>query len=250
MKKMITIHSFKGGTGKTQLSVNIATILAKKGKKVALFDLDLRAPTLHEVFNPKKVKCYINDVLSGSMEIEDCMIDNSEKIGEKDKLYVCFANSSTEAIREMVSRKRKWEIEALKKLLIIRKKLLEEMNFDYIIVDTSPGIIYLSINAVVAADLPILVTTLDESDVNGTNKIVRDLYKVFEKKPMIIVNKVLNTSEEKMKLLDELRKESEVIGILPCFCEIGIMKRSSIFAIEKPQHQFTKMLEDIVNKII
>ncbi|NHV45620.1 MAG: ParA family protein, partial [Candidatus Verstraetearchaeota archaeon] len=38
MKKMITIHSFKGGTGKTQLSVNIATILAKKGKKVALFD--------------------------------------------------------------------------------------------------------------------------------------------------------------------------------------------------------------------
>ncbi len=249
MKKMITLRSFKGGTGKTQLSVNIATILAKKGKKVALFDLDLRAPTLHEVFNPKKVKCWINDVLSGIAEIEECIIDSSDKIGEKNKLYVGFANSSTEAIREMISRKRKWELEALKRLLIIRKKLLDEMEFDYIIVDTSPGIIYLSINAVVAADLPILVTTLDESDVNGTNKIIKDIYKVFEKKPLIIVNKVLNTSEEKMKLLDELRKESEIIGILPCFCEIGIMKRSSIFVIEKSEHQFTKMLEDITNKI-
>src|SRR5204863_9797738 len=61
--KVITFSIFKGGTGKTTTSVNTATALALKGKKVLLIDLDQQAsatryldldpeqsPNLYEVF--------------------------------------------------------------------------------------------------------------------------------------------------------------------------------------------------------
>ena len=40
MNKIIAVHSYKGGTGKTLLSVNLAATFAKNGKKVCIFDLD------------------------------------------------------------------------------------------------------------------------------------------------------------------------------------------------------------------
>lgn len=246
---MITIHSYKGGTGKSQISVNLAALYALNGKKVALLDLDFRAPTLHEVFKPESTKCFINSVLDGKATIEECLVDCSRKIGRENSLYVGFADFSTEAIKEMVSRGRKWEIEAFKKLLNIRKRLLSEMGFDYIIVDTSPGVMYLSINAAIAADAVILVTTLDESDVNGTKKIIEELYEMFETRTFIVVNKAIG--DVKKELLDEIKEafKEKVIGVIPCSCEMGIISRSSIFVVEKPNHPLTEIMKEIAIRL-
>ncbi|MDH5806966.1 MAG: MinD/ParA family protein [Candidatus Methanomethylicaceae archaeon] len=249
MGKMITIHSYKGGTGKSQISVNLATLYALNNKKVALLDLDFRAPTLHEVFRPEKIKCFINAVLDGKANIEDCLIDCSKKINKENVLYVGFADFSTEAIKEMVSRGRKWEIEAFKKLLNIRRKLLSEMGFDYIIIDTSPGVMYLSINAAIAADLVILITTLDESDINGTKKMIEELYEIFETKTFIVINKAIG--DNKKELLNKLKEEfkEKLIEVIPCSCEIGSISRSSIFVLEKPNHPITEIIKEIANKL-
>lgn len=249
MGKMITIHSYKGGTGKSQISVNLATLYVLNGRRVALLDLDFRAPTLHEVFKPESIKCFINAVLDGKATIEECLVDCSRKVNKENALYVGFADFSTEAIKEMVSRGRKWEIEAFKKLLNVRKKLLNEMGFDYVIVDTSPGVMYLSINAAIAADLVILVTTLDESDINGTKKIIEELYEMFEAKTFIVVNKAM--SGDKERTLNEVREifGERVLGIIPCSCEIGNMSRSSIFVLEKPNHPLTEIMKEIASKL-
>lgn len=252
MGKFITIHSFKGGTGKSYLSVNLSTIYALRGKKIALLDLDFRAPTLYEVFGNNKSTCYINNVLDGTATIEDCLIDCSGKIQNKGKLFVAFADFSTDAIREMVSKGRRWEIEALRRLLLLRKKLIEDLQFDYVIADTSPGILYLSINAVVAGDIAVVVSTLDDSDINGTQRMLRELYDIFEKKTLIVVNKVIGLhSEENQRLIEEVgnKYKTSIVGILPCMCDVGALKRSSILVLKEPNHPFTKMMEEIATKI-
>ena len=53
MTKVIAVHSFKGGTGKTTLTANIAAILAKN-RRVGVMDLDLSGPGLHVLFGVKK----------------------------------------------------------------------------------------------------------------------------------------------------------------------------------------------------
>jgi cellulose biosynthesis protein BcsQ len=83
---------------------------------------------------------------------------------------------------------------ALGRLLALKEALLRDQKFDYIVFDTSPGLQYSSINAIVAADYVVVATTGDRSDVDGTKRMLAELYNLFEKKTGVVFNKVLDTS--------------------------------------------------------
>jgi cellulose biosynthesis protein BcsQ len=178
---LVTLHSYKGGTGKTLLSVNLAMIFADKGKMVCLLDLDLRASSLSSSFNNGN-KCWVNDYLNKACDAEKILTDCTPPYIKSGRLFVGLANPSTEAIREMSSKDRKWEMEALGRLLSLKEHLLNDLNFDYVICDSSPGLQYSSINAIVAADVVLVVTSIDRSDVEGTQRMIHDLYDLYEKK--------------------------------------------------------------------
>ena len=69
MSKIIAVHSYKGGTGKTSMSVNLAATFAKKGKKVCVFDLDFRAPSLFAILKTPNAEFWFNDYLNNTCEI-------------------------------------------------------------------------------------------------------------------------------------------------------------------------------------
>ena len=138
---IIALHSYKGGTGKTLLSVNLATLFAKMGKKVCLLDLDLRAPSIHSIFT-NRTNYWVNDYLNKACRIENVLSDCASEDIAKGKLFVGLANPSTEAIRDMESKDRKWEMEALGRLFALKNTLLEDMHLDYVFFDTSPSLQY------------------------------------------------------------------------------------------------------------
>ena len=254
MSKIVAVHSYKGGTGKTLLSTNLAVTLAKKGKKVCLLDLDFRAPSLAPLLNIEKTQHWLNDYLNGICEIDKALIDLSDRIAAPGKFFVCPANPSVEAIRDMSSKDRKWEMRALGRLLSLRNSLLNDKGFDYIVFDTSPGLQYSSINAIVAADIVIVATTFDNSDVNGTKRMLRELYDLFEKKTGIVLNKVLyvdsiRAGKDKLQAMVKDMYEVPLLGVIPCFCEISKAEGKIIFVHEKPDHPFTKILDEIANKM-
>ncbi|MEM3565745.1 MAG: MinD/ParA family protein [Candidatus Bathyarchaeia archaeon] len=252
--KIVAIHSYKGGTGKTLLSINLAVTLAKHGKKVCLLDLDFRAPSLAPLLKVEKVEHWLNDYLNGVCEIEKVLIDLSERIADQGKFFVGLANPSVEAIRDMSSKDRKWEMRALGRLLSLRNSLLDAKGFDYIVFDTSPGLQYSSINAIVSADVVIVASTLDNSDVEGTRRMLRELYDLFEKKTEIVLNKILyddalRSGKEKLQALVKDIYEVPLLGVIPCFCDISRAEGKIIFVHEKPDHPFTRILDEIAAKI-
>jgi septum site-determining protein MinD len=254
MGKIVAVHSYKGGTGKTLISINLAVTLAKHGKKVCLMDLDFRAPSLSTLLNIDKVEYWLNDYLNGVCEIDKVLIDLSTKIGSQGKFFVGLANPSVEAIRDMSSKDRKWEMRALGRLLSLRNSLLNANGFDYIIFDTSPGLQYSSINAIVSADLVIVATTLDNSDAEGTKRMLRDLYDLFEKKTELVLNKVmyddaLRSGRDRLQALVKDIYQVPLLGVIPCFCDISRAEGKIIFVHEKPEHPFTRILEDIAGKV-
>ena len=253
MSKIVAVHSYKGGTGKTLLSVNLATTFAKLGKKVCLFDLDFRAPSLFAILKVEKSECWLNDYLNGACEINKVLLDLSKRIPAKGKFFAALANPSTEAIRDMSAKDRKWEMRALGRLLSLRNTLLNNQGFDYLVFDTSPGLQYSSINAIVAADFVVVATTGDRSDVDGTRRMLRELYNLFEKKTGLVINKVLDsTSKSKRDEMDSRIKnvyQVPMLGLVPCFCDILRAEGSLIFAQDKPNHPFTQILEDMAKKI-
>jgi cellulose biosynthesis protein BcsQ len=212
---IITLHSYKGGTGKTLLSVNLATIFADKGKKVCLLDLDLRAPSLSSTFNNKN-KFWVNDYLNKICKIESILTDCTPNYIKSGQLFVGLADPSTATIRDMASKDRKWEMEALGRLLSLKDTLLGDMNFDYVICDSSPGLQYSSINAIVAADAVLVVTSIDRSDLEGTQRMIEDLYDLYEKKTVIVVNKVPATILSGKTHLKIDTHHLPIVDLIPC----------------------------------
>lgn len=245
---IITVHSYKGGTGKTLFSVNLAIMLAKRGKKVCVLDLDFRAPSLNAIFNSEKSECWLNDYLNQACEIDKVLKGCGSNHVTNAKIFVGFANPSIDAIRDIVSKDRNWEMKALSRLLSLKESLLKELHFDYVIFDTSPGLQYNSINAIVSADTVFVITTLERSDVEGTQRMISDLYELFEKKTEIIINKMPNEFLcENQGSLDFFRMP--MIGVIHCSCDILDTEGEFFFAAEKPNHPFTKTLEKIAAKI-
>jgi septum site-determining protein MinD len=131
--------------------------------------------------------------------------------------------------------------------------LIDEQKFDYLFFDTSPGLQYSSINAIVTADFVVVATTGDRSDVDGTRRMLRELYNLFEKKTGLVINKVLDSDSKSKR--DEMAKKVQAVyqvpllGIVPCFCEILRAEGNFIFPEDKPDHPFTKILDEMAKKI-
>lgn len=82
MPKIIAIHSFRGGTGKSNTTANLGFLLAQKGQRVGIVDTDIQSPGIHVLFklDPKDISCSLNDFLWGKREIGSAVYDVSKRL--------------------------------------------------------------------------------------------------------------------------------------------------------------------------
>jgi chromosome partitioning protein len=148
---------------------------------VLLIDMDVYAPTLQTYFKQES-KYWINNFLFNAAEFENVIYDltrlirnftdTKESQQELGKFFVAFSNSSKEEITKLdgTLRHDTSKLELLRKFILIKEELAYQNNIDYIIIDTSPGVRYWSINSLAIADLIILSLKLDSIDIEGTKK--------------------------------------------------------------------------------
>lgn len=256
--KAIAIHSSRGGTGKTVIATNLAAILANQGLNVALLDLDFRAPSLATVFSEAikiPVKYWLNDFLNGKCDAEQTLIGVSEKYNLKGRLLIGLANPDITAVRSIMEKSRAWEVTAVKKLFSLLSTL-NEMKVDFCFSDTSPGVQYSSINAIASSDLSLIITTLDSLDLRGTEDMLVELYDALDKNAMVLVNKFspetrIKSNPRNGKLVDKLERilKHPVIGVIPCYCDVLQTERTTILALEKPDHPFINDMVKIAEKL-
>jgi chromosome partitioning protein len=194
LTRCVAFHSYKGGTGKTTLAANFAALLAKKGYRVFLLDLDVYAPSLQSYFetDPKK---WINDFLFENADLKEVVLDftpliesragssssNDAQIKANTKrgqLWVGFCNAKKEEIFKLeapqaTSEQRK---HLFRRFILLTELLIKEYQADYIIIDTSSGIRDWSINALVVADALLLVLKMADLDITGTRQLLAEIY--------------------------------------------------------------------------
>ena len=286
--KTIAFHSYKGGTGKTTLAVNLSAHLASKGYNILLIDMDVYAPSLYVYFNiqPKK---WINDYLNDKISFAESIYDFTHILKEfslKDKinnqygsLHAIFSNPSKQEITDLDSftRKELSKSQSLKKMLYIKETKNTETDYDYIILDTSPGIRYWSINSLAISDEIILSLKMDNIDIEGTKHMALDVYGAFTSygsKSYLLLNRVagycepstdlntpssnhemnspfksiLNEQTETIKSLERLLK-MDVIASVPCYCDIQFEKQEYLTVLSSPNHPFTRKINELSNMI-
>ena len=262
MPNCIAFHSYKGGTGKTTIGANFAALLAKKGYRVFLLDLDVYAPSLQTYFNEKKPKKWINDFLFGNAEVDDILMDltptldnygnsnfsssSSSKDKPNGKLMAGFSNSKREEIYKLESggKQENSKMQLLRKFILLREQLLSSYDADYIIIDTSPGIRYWSINALAVADILFLTLKMDELDIEGTKTIAQEIYSSFTRhgtKSYLLLNRVAGyCTPHGMSLKNESMEEAASRNSMTNIQNVG----SSTIQMPKEQDQ-----SDIINML-
>lgn len=252
--KTFALHSYKGGTGKTTIGANLAALFAQKGKKVAMLDLDFQAPSLHTLFGITPRTAYLNDFLSEKASYEDVLTDLTDSLKTKGKIIVGFSQPSVEAIREQLAKDRKWHMQAISQLLVMKQKL-EEDQFDYMILDSAPGVHYSSVNAIVASDFTLIVAKIDNFDFDGTIHLLDELYTPLNKETLLLFNKVvpLLLKGKHSGVTDTVKEmfaeKTRILGFLPCYCEVPLGMGSEVLAVTQPKQPFIRQLRKIVTAI-
>jgi chromosome partitioning protein len=258
--KTIAFHSYKGGTGKTTLITNTAAKFALSGLNVCLLDFDLYAPSLSTYFKKKPSAC-LNDVLNGQADIDDILCDVTHELNVGGKFLVGFSSSRKEDVQEIeIKHESKWQLTALRRFLAAKKDLFEKHHLDYLFLDTSPGIRYWSINTLATADYLFLLMKDSDMDIEGTRKMINDIYDFLSKygsKYYIVLNKVPGTLAGSNALTDErvwveeLERVvgAQVVGSIPCYCDIQFSRHEFLFSIKQPDHPFSKRLTMLADNI-
>ncbi len=254
MTKTLAFHSYKGGTGKTSIVVNLGAFYAKQGASVCLLDYDFRAPSLNVLFKARP-KFWLNDYLEGKCGIVDTLTDESERFNLPGKLWVGFSNPSLDALKDIMSKDRKWEVKALTRTLAGKKEIIEKKKVDYLIFDTSPGAQYSSINALAGADLVSLVMKADEFDLEGTKELSKGVYEALGRKSGVVLNKIpleqiaAGGGNEKFGKQIESDVGLPLLGMIPCMCELMAFGGKTIYTLEKPDHAFSKSITEIAETL-
>ena len=95
MSKIVSVHSFRGGTGKSNTTANLSALLAKQGFRVGVVDTDIQSPGIHVLFNldESEMTHSLNDYLWGKCEIKDTAHDVSGRLGAdiKGQIFLIFS---------------------------------------------------------------------------------------------------------------------------------------------------------------
>jgi cellulose biosynthesis protein BcsQ len=290
MPRCIAFHSYKGGTGKTTIACNLAAMLSLKGYNVSLLDLDVYAPSIHAYFDYSPNK-WINDLLFENSDLNEIMVDMTstltkhaaDRTKKMGKLLVGFSNPQKDEIYRLEGsiKTANANIQLLRRFVQLREDLMSDYESDYVILDTSPGIRYWSINSLAVADVLFLTLKFGDLDIEGTIKMANDIYGSFTKfgsKSFLLLNLVsgyciprtyLQGSQSTIKSNSSVLAEGtpiqiqafekelgsdtflsdqtkmELISAIPCYCDIQFQKKEFLTVLQHPDHPFAKQLEQL-----
>ncbi len=242
--KIVAVHSFRGGTGKSNISANLAAVAALEGKRVAVMDTDVASPGIHIIFGlgREKIKHTLNDYLRGTCDITDACIDMTKRLGIKDgRLFLIPSSMSASDITRIL--REGYEVGDLRNGF---SEVMSAKDLDYLIIDTHPGLDRETLLSMATADVLYVVARIDEQDLLGTAatlsvarrlKVPR-IWLIINKKPRIYENEaIIKEVENKFRT-----KVASIIPIVPILIEAG---SRYVVALKHPDNVFTKRMNTL-----
>ncbi len=249
MSKIISIHSFRGGTGKSNLAANIAALLAQQGQRVGVIDTDIQSPGIHVLFGlvGGKAGHSLNDYLWGRCTIGQAAHDVTASLSGDMPGQLFLIPSSIQA-DEIVNVLR--EGYDVSKLTQGFRNLIKDLSLDVLIIDTHPGLNEETLFSIAISHTLAIVMRPDQQDYEGTGVTVEVARSLDVPRMLMVVNKVPSAFDAaQVRTRVEQTFNCEVTAVLPHSEEMMNLASAGIFALRHPDHPFTAMLKEVADKL-
>ncbi len=164
MGKVVAIANQKGGVGKTTTTINLSTILAKKGKKVLMVDTDPQGNATSGLGIDKSVHFSVYDVIINDVEIENTLQTTMVKNLDVCPSNINLAGAEVELV-SMMSREQRLK----EKLDCVKDK------YDYIVIDCPPSLGLITLNAFTASDSVLIPVQCEYYALEGLGQLINTI---------------------------------------------------------------------------
>jgi MinD-like ATPase involved in chromosome partitioning or flagellar assembly len=252
MVKIVSVHSFRGGTGKSNTTANLAATVARYGNRVGIVDTDIQSPGIHVLFgfDESHMTRSLNDYLWGRCAVEDAAYDVTsvlEGVGDANSAIYLIPSSLKAGEIARVLREG-YDVGLLNDGF---QELIHRLQLDYLFIDTHPGLNEETLLSITISDVLLLIMRPDRQDFQGTAVTVDIARRLEVPKMLIMVNKALSSFD-----FDSLKSEVEstygapVAAILPLTEEMIQLGSSGIFCMRFPDHPLSEIIEGVAGMLM
>jgi septum site-determining protein MinD len=251
MSKIISVHSYRGGTGKSNTTANLASIIARDGNRVGIVDTDIQSPGIHVLFgfSENNMDRCLNDYLWGRCPISDAAYDVSDllpKLRGKGNLYLIPSSIKAGEIARVL--REGYDVGLLTDGF---QELMDVLKLDYLFIDTHPGLNEETLLSITISDILLLILRPDQQDFQGTAVTVDVARKLEVPKILMTINKAPESLD-----FDDLKQQVEnvygisVAGVLPHSDKMMLLASKGVFALNFPKDPLTAVVEGIAKMIV
>ena len=237
--RVISVHSFRGGTGKSNISANLATALALRGRRVAVVDADIQSPGIHVLFGltEERMSPALNDYLWDRCAIEDAAHDVSPDAVREAGGAVFLVPSSIRAGDIARVLREGYDVAKLTEGF---DGLLDRLRLDHLLIDTHPGLNDETLLSIAVSEVLLLVLRPDRQDFQGTAVTVDVARRLGVPELRLVVNKHAPwLDREALCRQVEATYGARVAGVFAHADEMLELQSGGVFALHYPEHAFS-----------
>lgn len=250
MAKIISIHSFRGGTGKSNTSANVAALMAESGLRVGVVDTDIQSPGIHVLFglDGEEIGNTLNDYIWGKCSIQETAHDVTGQLNGDSQGQLFLVPSSINAGEITRVLREGYDAQMLVQGF---RSLVEQLDLDVLIIDTHPGLGEETLLSMVVSHTLALILRPDQQDYEGTGVTIQVARKLKVPNMMLVVNKVPSVFDtDAVRLRVEESYGCPVAGVLPHSDDLMALASGGIFSLRYPDHPLTKQYSQIARSLL
>ncbi len=246
----MSIHSFRGGTGKSNTTANLAAVYAQQGKRVGVIDTDIQSPGIHVLFGlaGDEVEVSLNDFLWHGRPIEEVAQDVTSAVGRDctGRIYLIPSSMKPGEIARILR-----EGYDAQRLTEGFRHLVDHLRLDILLIDTHPGLNEETLLSLVLSDVLLIVMRPDRQDYEGTGITARVARELQVPRIRILVNKLpdlFDASAVAARVAEAY--DCPVAAVLPHSDDLMRLASEGIFVVRQPDDLLSALYRQVAAELV